>query len=287
MSYDMERLELSGPDAVRDRPRPPPAGEAARIQSIGRAGKILDVLAAADGPGGYVRLRDVAAGAGLVKTTAFNLVTALVDVGLVEQDPRRGYRLGLQNLVYGRAVERRLDLVALLRPALARLCATTRETVNLALPAPLDVMIADSIEGAHGLRVTSYAGTRASYHSTACGRALLAHRPAALRRQVLSLGPLAAPTGRTTTDPEAIEAILAACRETGFVDEVEENELGAACVAAPLLDPSGTAVAAVSVAGPLARMTDEARARIGALLVAVLAEAADTIFGAGRGGGSA
>jgi DNA-binding IclR family transcriptional regulator len=104
--------------------------------------------------------------------------------------------------------------------------------------------------------------------------ALLAHRPPEVRRQVLSLGPLAAPTDRTTTDSAAIERILAECRRLGWVSEVEENELGAACVGAPHLNPAGEAVAAFSVAGPLARMPPERRAEIGALLVGTVAEAA-------------
>lgn len=256
----------------------------ARIQSIARAKAILEVLARADG--GWVALREIAAATGLVKTTAFNLVTALVDVGLVEHEPASGaYRLGLQMLVYGRAVERRIDLVALMRPYLVRLCAATRETVNLALPCPTDLIIVDSLEGSQTLRVTSYAGTRALYHSTACGRALLAHRPPAVRRQVLGYAPLLAQTPLTTTDPEAIEAILAECRRQGFVAEVEENELGAACVGAPLLDASGEAIAAVSIAGPLSRMTPETRAGIGALLCETLAEARGRLVEGGRGRG--
>lgn len=256
-------------------PMPPPE---ARIQSIARAKAILDVLAAADGA--FVPLRDIAAATGLVKTTAFNLVCALVDVGLVEHDPSRGaYRLGLQALVYGRVVERRMDLVGSLRPHLVGLCAATRETVNLAVPCPTDVVIVDSLEGSQSLRVSSYAGTRASYHSTACGRALLAHQPPAVRRQILGIGSLDAPTPYTTTQIDALEAILARCRHDGFVCEIEENELGAACVAAPLLDPGGGAVAAVSIAGPISRMNAETQARLGALLRDTLAAASRTLFG--------
>ncbi len=272
--------------AVSNRIRPPapaPVAEA-RIQSIGRAKAILDVLAAHDG--GWVSLRDVAAGTGLVKTTAFNLVTALVDVGLVEHAPERGvYRLGVGLLAYGRTVERRTDLIALMRPHLVRLCATTRETVNLALPCPTDVLIVESLEGSQTLRITSYAGTRAPYHSTACGRALLAYGTEAMRRQVLALHPLVALTPRTTTDADRIEAILADCRRRGFVSEVEENEMGAACVGAALLDGKGEAVAAVSIAGPLTRMGGGERDRIGALLVETMAEVRRTM--AGETGGRA
>jgi len=245
---------------------------AARIQSIARAKAILEVLAARDG--GWVALRDIAAGSSLIKTTAFNLVMALVEVGLVEHNPVTGaYRLGVEFIAYGRAVERRTDLIALMRPYLVRLCATSRETVNLALPCPADVLIVDSMEGSQSLRITSYAGTRASYHSTACGRALLAYGSEAVRTQVLALQPLVPLTPRTTTDRDKLDAILAQCRQRGFVEEIEENEEGAACVGAALLDGKGEAIAAVSIAGPLMRMGPETRERIGRLLVETLAEA--------------
>jgi DNA-binding IclR family transcriptional regulator len=262
----------------REEPRTIPAPAAAsppaeaRIQSIARAKALLDVLAAADGD--WVPLRALASGTGLVKTTAFNLITALVDVGLVERDEKRGaYRLGMQALVYGRAVERRLDIVALMRPHLVKLCAATRETVNLAVPGPADIVLVDSLEGSQSLRVSSYAGTRASYHSTALGRAILAHQSTALRRQIVGLGPLPALTRHTTTDPVALERILEGCRRDGYVSEVEENEEGAACVAAPVFDATGTAVAAVSIAGPVSRLTGAARAEFGRLLVDTLASA--------------
>jgi IclR family acetate operon transcriptional repressor len=182
-----------------------------------------------------------------------------------------------------------MDLVGLMRPYLMKLCTATRETVNLALPAANDILIVDSVEGAQTLRVTSYAGTRAAYHSTACGRALLAHRAEAKRRQLLGAAPLAAMTPRTTVDPLVIEGILGQCRRLGFAEEVEENELGAACVAAPLFGAGldGEAVAAVSVAGPLARMGPEARAEIGALLVATMAEARRAFAPTQRLGGKA
>jgi DNA-binding IclR family transcriptional regulator len=64
------------------------------------------MLAAANGR--HVQLRDIAAATGLLKTTAFNLVTALADTGLAEREPQRGYRLGLHALIYGRVVERQL-----------------------------------------------------------------------------------------------------------------------------------------------------------------------------------
>lgn len=241
----------------------------ARIQSIGRAKALMDVMA----DGGWVSLRDLALGTRLAKTTAFNLVSALVDVGLAERDVKAGaYRLSLQHLIYGKAVERRLDITAIARPHLIRLCAMTRETVNLALPGPADAVIVESLEGSQSLRVSSYAGTRAAYHSTACGRALLAHQSLQFRKIIYSLGSLPAATDRTITDPEALELVLERGRALGWTTEFEENEMGGACVAAPIFGPGGDAIAAVSIAGPAARFEPEAIERLGKLLVAQLAQ---------------
>ena len=64
----------SAPDEA---PTSAPTAEA-RIQSVARAKALLDAMAGGD----WVSLRELAARTGLAKTTAFNLVSALVDVGL-------------------------------------------------------------------------------------------------------------------------------------------------------------------------------------------------------------
>lgn len=241
----------------------------ARIQSIARAKSLMDAMSG----GGWVTLRDLAQASGLAKTTAFNLVTALVDVGLAERDaPTGSYRLSLHHIIYGKAVERRLDIAAIARPHLIRLCATTRETVNLALPGPIDAVIVESLEGSQSLRVTSYSGTRAHYHSTACGRALLAYQSESFRQSIYGLGPLEPTTERTVTEPKALEHLLEDCRRTGWASEFEENEPGGACVAAPIFGPDGAPVASVSIAGPASRFDKPTMERMGQVLLGTLAE---------------
>lgn len=240
-----------------------------RIQSVARAAALMDAML----DGRWHGLGHLARAAGLAKTTAFNLVTALAQTGLAEHDTVAGaYRLGLRHVEFGRAVERRLDLLEAMRPALMQLCADSNETVNLAVPRPLDLLIVESLEGRQNVRVTSYAGTRASYHCTAAGRAMLAHKPPQERRALLGM-PLAQPTPNTVVDAGRIEAILAVVRRNGFATEREENEIGACCVAAPLLNGQGELLGAVSIAGPAARMMPSVLARLGRLLRERLVEA--------------
>ena len=238
-----------------------------RIQSIARAAGLLDAML----DGGWHTLGTLARANGLAKTTAFNLVTALVQTGLAEHDPALGaYRLGLRHVEFGRAVERRLDLLETLRPTLMRLCAESNETVNLAVPRPVDLLIIESLEGRQTVRVTSYAGTRAAYHCTAAGRAMLAHKPPDERRALLGMG-LDKPTPNTVVAPASLELLLQAVREHGYATEREENEIGACCVAAPLLSERGQVMGAVSIAGPTARMGPAVLDRLGQLLLERLA----------------
>jgi DNA-binding IclR family transcriptional regulator len=225
-----------------------------RIQSIGRIAAILDALLAA--PNGVLQLGELARICGLVKTTAFTLVDSLVRVGLVDREELGGYRLGLRNLAYGRAVERNLDIASIARPGLLKLCALTRETVNLAVPRPLEAFIVESFEGSQNLRVTSYAGTAAPYHSTACGRALLAFQPPAVVDSLYRMGHFVRFTEHTVVTPAALDAALVKCRRVGWTVEREENEVGASCVAAPIF-VGGVVQAAISIAAP-ARRLDEA-----------------------------
>ena len=253
-----ERLSGSGSRSARP---------GARIQSIGRAAALLDELS----HGRWMQLGELAEATGLQRTTAFNLVAALADVGLVENDGRHGaYRLSLKHIAYGRAVERRLDIARLARPVLIQLCAETRETVNLAIPRPADVLIVESLEGSQSVRVTAYSGTRASYHSTACGRAIMAFRPEVEQGVISEAELLPAMTPKTVTGPAQLRQILADARRDGFVAEREENELGSCCVAAPILGPGQRAQGSISIAGPASRMDDAMIARLGALLVRVL-----------------
>jgi DNA-binding IclR family transcriptional regulator len=235
-----------------------------RIQSVGRIAAILDALLAA--PTGVLQLNELARSCGLIKTTAFTLVDSLVQVGMVDREEHGGYRLGLRNLVYGRAVERQLDIASVARPALLRLCALTRETVNLAVPRPLEAFIIESFEGSHNLRLSSYAGTAAPYHSTACGRALLAFQPSAFVDAFVQTAPFKRFTERTLVTPGALQTVLAECRRRGWAIERQENEADASCIAAPIFVGGGVH-AAISIAAPAARLDEAEVKRLAKVLV--------------------
>lgn len=242
-----------------------------RIQSLARASAILDVvLAAGDEP---ARLSQISAELGLNRTTVFNLAESLVLLGFLDRAHERGgYVLGLRNLQLGQAVARQLDVTEIARPSLLKLCRDTGETVNFALPYINSAMIVESYEGSHGVRPTSYAGTIAPYHATACGKALLALMEQSTRAQIYEQVGLPALTPSTITDAGTLEANIAEVIARGYALEREETEIGASCIAMAIRGPFGQPLAAISIAGLTQRMTEGALDSAQALLKAEVAK---------------
>jgi len=224
-----------------------------RIQSLARAAAILDALV--DVHGDWLGLTDISRRIGLRPSTAHNLLASLAALGFVEQHPAtRRYRLGLRNLQLGQMVHRRLDIVRAARPSLIRLSRRTNETASLAVPYGYEVLVVDSQEGSHGIRVAADPGTRVPYHASACGKSILAHLPAAEREAIIAGRPLRPFTTRTIRESEQLARELARTRERGYATNFEEIAEGSACVAAPVFGPFGEVLGAISIDAPAARL---------------------------------
>jgi IclR family acetate operon transcriptional repressor len=224
-----------------------------RIQSLERADMILGVLVAK----GTAALRDITAATGLNKTTAYYLVESLVDLGFAERVSNgHGYCLGLRNLELGRALHRRLNIASESRASLIRLCTLSRETVNLAVPYIFDAMIIESMEGTHGVRATSYVGSRAPYYATACGKVILANLETDVRDSIIQSRPLDRMTSNTITNKQELEAQLVRIKVDGYATDMEEIELNAHCVAAPIWDGLNNIAGAISISGLASRLPE-------------------------------
>ena len=75
--------------------------------------------------------------------------------------------------------------------------------------------------------------------------------------RILSTIPLQTFTEFTVTDQGGIKKQLQSIKETGYSIDDEEIEIGLKCVAAPIFDYHGNAIASLSCASPKMRLTDE------------------------------
>jgi IclR family transcriptional regulator, acetate operon repressor len=224
--------------------------EATGTAAIDRGADLLVRVLEAEEP---VAVTDLASAAGLPKSTASRLLSALERRGLVEQDGERGrLRPGPAIL---RVAERGMlerNLVEVARPVLEALAQLSGETINLAVPGSAGVEHLLQVDGLHFLGVGQWVGRTADFHCTANGKVFLA-----FDRVLAPAGAstIVAHTSATITDPEILRLELARVRRDGTATAVDELELGLAALAAPVRGVSGEVVAALSITGPTLRMT--------------------------------
>lgn len=222
-------------------------------------GKAVALLRAFTGDDAVLSLAELVRRTGLPKGTVHRVVSDLVEHRLLDK-VAGGYRLSgaLFELGMRASVER--SLLEMAMPFLQDLYERTHETVHLGVLDGHEVVYIAKIGGHRQTPSPSRTGGRMPVHCTAIGKVLLAHADAAVRREVLR-GPLERRTPHTIVAPGLLARQLEGILESGVGFEREESRAGLLCVAAPVLDADGrTALAAISVTGPVGRFRPEAHA---------------------------
>lgn len=258
MNQDASAIRDSG-DAVR---RAAPG----QVQSLTRALGVLRVIAAA--PDGLI-LRDVARAAGLPVSTAHRLLTTLESERFVRANTDTGvWTIGAEAFAVGQGFVRARDVAALARPRLRALTGRWGETASLYLEAEAGLICAAQVESRQMVRAVTRVGGLVSMHCTAAGKAWLA----AMDEPAFSDLRYERRTARTLTTAAALRAAVEATRAQGWALDDEELVEGVRCVAAAVLDDEGRPLAALSVSGPVSRITTAAAAALGSAVAAAAAD---------------
>ncbi len=202
---------------------------------------------------------------GFSRATAHRLLAALESEELVARDPVAGtYRLGPGVIALGAQALIDNDLRAVVQPELETLAAETGETATLEILVDDQMLILSEVKGRHLVTLAAETGTMWPIHTTSTGKAILATLPPE-RRRALIRAPLKRFTSSTVTGVRALLREIETVRERGYATASGEIEAGAAAVAAAVLDSHG-AVGAISLGGPVGRLTEQRMAELGAIL---------------------
>lgn len=192
---------------------------------------------------------------GLAKSTVHRLASTLIKDDMLEQDKETGkYRLGLALFELGARVRRKMNVFNEAQFALKDLVEKTGETAHLTVLDHASVLFLYKFESRQAIRMKSVLGARVPAHCSADGKVLLAYQTNEMIESI-AVGGLAALTPKTIIDVGQLMADLAQVRARGYAVDDEETEVGLRAIAAPIRDHTGEVVAAISVAGPIQRMT--------------------------------
>jgi DNA-binding IclR family transcriptional regulator len=226
------------------------------VQTIERASSILDILG--QSPQG-ISIRELSIKIKLPKGTIHRLLSSLSYFGYVHQDPKtRNYLLGFKLVELGNLLLNQLDLRKEAEPFLKDLAERTKETVHMVILDRNEVVYIDKVETEQhtsGLRMASRVGLRNPAHSCAVGKVLLADFSEEALNNFIKEKGLPKRTENTITNSIQLKEHLNLVRAQGYAIDDEENEKGIRCVAAPIRNEVGRAVAAVSISGPAFQVT--------------------------------
>jgi IclR family KDG regulon transcriptional repressor len=238
--------------------------EPQRLSSVTTAMRLLKTFSEGEVEIGVTSL---AKRLGVAKSTVYRLASTLVAEGLLEQNKENDkYRLGIALFGLGALVRQRMTVSNEGRPHIFALREATNETVHLAVLDGQNIMYVYDLESTQAIRMRANLGDRKPAFCSSEGRAMLAYEDDDTVAEALR-GPLAPRTAHTITDPKKIMKALAEVRRQGFAFEDEQCETGMRSVAAPIRDAEGNVVAAVGIAGPVERLSDEALKRFAPLVV--------------------
>jgi IclR family transcriptional regulator, KDG regulon repressor len=226
--------------------------ERQNIRVLDRAFSILSLLS----DGTPRLLTELSAQAGLNSSTTFRLLNSLSYYRFVERDEATGkYQLGIGCLQLARVYLQGSSLRDASMLELQKLRDDTLEAVHLAVLSDMKVVYVEKLEGLHAVGImSSRVGASAPSHCTGLGKAMLAYADDEAVRSHFGRVGLAVFTDNTLHSLDDLMSELERIRGRGYSFDRGEHEAEVRCVAAPVFDGQGAAVAAISVAGPISRM---------------------------------
>lgn len=192
----------------------------------------------------------------LGKSAVHNHLTTLREHGYVLQTGDQ-YQLGLKFLEVGGHTRKSMEFYQVAEPEIKSLAAETGELANLLVEEQgMGVYLMRS-KGDRAVDLDTYAGLRTYLHTTALGKAILAHLSEERVEEIVDRRGLEKATPQSIGSRDELFEALDGVRERGYAIDDGERLEGLRCIAAPVKHSSGRVLGAISVSAPASRVSDE------------------------------
>lgn len=187
---------------------------------------------------------------GLSKSQVSKILSALVDSGLVSQDPAtRTYSVGKRCFVLGSRYTNFDSLCQAATPVMRELLNRTGHSVRLSVPDGDQTLYLIGLEGPHFIDTGWRSGGRVPFGVSSVGRVLMAYMDPAERERLLSL-PIPPLTSETVRDRATLERMVEAARRDGYSTQRNETTLGLGVISVPLFKTGQQVAGALGLAFP-------------------------------------
>lgn len=222
-----------------------------------------------------VTLSEVTSALKMSAASAFRIATALEELGYLRRDEAtKKFFVTRRLLLLGQPQATSRSLVECSVESMRRVLNATGETTQLCCLAEDQCVVIDQLASVHPFKYIVDIGSRAPLHCAAPGKAIMAYLPEDELAPLLAQVKLEKHTDRSITSRKELRAELERIRANGYAVDRGEHFDGIHCVAAPLLNHHGQAIAAITIAGPSSRIPAGRFAEFGQVMIDAANEAA-------------
>jgi DNA-binding IclR family transcriptional regulator len=233
--------------------------------------KAFALLKAFRAPDEWLTSSELSRRANLPEASGYRLIQTLEEIGAVVRGPRGRYRPGLLLL----SLSHNVTLAELLRDASQELMGELARRLNLTTHLGLlehgMVTYIAKVTAPGAFALHTRVGAQLEPYCLGLGKVLLAALPDEEVESFILDGELVPLTSHTITTAAALRAEIKRVREQGYALDDREHHANIRCIAVPVLDGEGRAVAALSASDDAARMTAERQLEIRDALFAAAA----------------
>lgn len=211
--------------------------------------EIIEALRELDGAG----VSELAEFMGMPTSTVHDYLRTLEGQEYLVNDDGT-YRIGARFLELGEHFRAGKKIFEVARSEVDELAAETGEHANIMIEEHGWGIFLYKSQGPGAVQLDTHPGMRVHLQTTALGKSILAHTPTEEAEAILDRHGLPAVTENSIVSKAELLDELQTVRERGYAVDDEERLRGIRCVAAPITDEQGDAIAAVSVSAPKSRM---------------------------------
>ncbi|MGB1042237.1 MAG: IclR family transcriptional regulator [Tenacibaculum sp.] len=219
-------------------------------QSIIKAFSLLDAFTNDKKEWG---VRELANKTGYNKSTTYRLLSTLVSLNVIHQNENEKYRLGSKLFELGNRVELYQSLITATNESIKSVALDIQETVLLGTLKEHQIFYLNKADSLQGLKISTSIGSYQPIHATASGKLLLAFSSTNEQLDFFNKNKLNAFTQKTITTTSDLKQELKIIKKQGYSLDLEEFELGLICIAIPIFNKKGKAIASISASGPSSR----------------------------------
>ena len=229
-------------------------GKFKRVPALDKCFAILDLMAHTKKALG---ISDLSNALGYHKSTVFNMVYTLVDLGILENGTEGKFRFGPGLYALGKASGGGSELVSTVHPYLEEISKKTKLSVFLGIRSGKRAVIMDKVDSPFDIKVSSEAGMAIPLLAGAGGKVLLSQLSDAELEALLSESKLKKFTPSSCVHKKNYKTMIKRARLEKFALDDEEYIEGVRALAVPLHLHRVNLQAAIWIVGLKSQIKDE------------------------------